>query len=279
MEKILILYLPVIHKGYLDFIKSENPSAILVLQKEIVSEFIKIERHLRTLDEVDAIKSIQPFFPSIRINVFNQADISNLSDLMIVMPDEDVSHEFANKYLKNNKVIYKNVFLRYDKKITQQEFEIPPHRIISEEVFHKEVITKVTELTKKSDDWWRQIAALIVKDGEVLLEAFNRHLPSTRTLDVLGDPRSNFDAGEAPGVYTSIHAEAHLIAQAANKGISLNGSDVYATTFPCPNCARLLVESGIKRVFYDKGYSLLDAEQIFNHYGVEIVKVKSENKN
>lgn len=277
----VVLYLPALHKGYLNFLKTEKPTHIYILASDILADFMKPERHLRALDESEAVMAIKPFFHDASITIVSKANITEICeeiDGIVVMPDEDISYDFSRMYLGERKVIYKNVFLRYDKKITQQEFDIPAHRILSEESFHKEMIMKAHELTKKSDDWWRQIAALATKDGKILYETYNRHLPSTRTLDVLGDPRSNFDAGQAPGVYTSIHAEAHLVAKAAHDGVSLKGAEIYTTTFPCPNCARLLVEAGIKKVFYDKGYSLLDAEQILNHHDVEIVKVVMEGK-
>ncbi len=280
MQTSVVLYLPAIHKGYLDFLKKENPTHIYLLADDILSQYMKPERHLRTLGPIEGKKALEAFFPDITIDVFTLENKKQIAELFskgkVIMPDEDIS-EGLNKDYFSGKAELKNVFLRYDKKITTQEFVIPAHRILTEEAFHKEMINRVSELTKKSDDWWRQIAALSVKDGKIIHETYNRHLPSTRTLDVLGDPRSNFDAGQAPEIYTSIHAEAHLVTKAAHDGISLNGAEIYTTTFPCPNCARLLVEAGVKKVFYDKGYSLLDAEQILDHAGVEIVKVATEN--
>ena len=52
------------------------------------------------------------------------------------------------------------------------------------------------------------------------------------------------------------------------------GSSVYVTTFPCINCARLLAEAGVKKVYYRDGYSRLDAETILKDKKVEIVLVQ-----
>jgi dCMP deaminase len=125
-----------------------------------------------------------------------------------------------------------------------------------------------------SSDWWRQIGAVFVKEGKVLYKAHNHHLPSDFHLGTFGDPRSNFDKGEKPEIYTSIHSEANIVAMGAKEGVSLKGGSIYVTTFPCSNCARLLCEAGVKKVFYKNGYSRLDAENIFKSYGVEIVLVK-----
>ncbi|GAF99914.1 unnamed protein product, partial [marine sediment metagenome] len=52
----------------------------------------------------------------------------------------------------------------------------------------------------------------------------------------------------------AVHAEQNLIAQASNRGIKSNGATVYSTTFPCIICAKLLVNSGIKKIYYEEFY-------------------------
>ena len=139
-------------------------------------------------------------------------------------------------------------------------------------------MTEAFSETEKSSDWWRQIAAIAVKDKKVLLKAHNHHMPTDFHLSVNGDPRSNFDAGQHGEIYTSIHAEAEVVAKAAEQGLSLKGVSLYSTTFPCPNCARLIAQTGIKKVYYSRGYSLLDAERILEHFGIEIILVQEPVK-
>lgn len=52
----------------------------------------------------------------------------------------------------------------------------------------------------------------------------------------------------------SAHAEANAIAQAATMGISTYGADLYCTTRPCAVCTKLLVQAGIRQVFYEMDY-------------------------
>jgi dCMP deaminase len=153
---------------------------------------------------------------------------------------------------------------------------VSPDRIISTDQFDKEVISLATKAAEKSSDWWRQVGAAIVKDKRILLLGCNKHVPSDLSMDVYGDPRSSFDAGIRFDLSTAIHGEASLIARAAREGISLNGTSIYATTFPCPGCAKLIVEAGINKVYYAKGYSLLDAENVLKSGNVEIVMVKTD---
>jgi dCMP deaminase len=128
----------------------------------------------------------------------------------------------------------------------------------------------------KSSDWWRHVASAIVKDGKVLLVAHNHHIPSAQTPYIQGDPRSDFQKGVNLELSTAIHSEASLIAQAAEKGISLRGASVYVTTFPCPPCAKLIAYSGIKKVYYSSGYGVLDGESVLKVKGVEIIFVETK---
>jgi len=105
------------------------------------------------------------------------------------------------------------------------------------------------------------------------MTSHNCHWPTAHSLYINGDPRSNFNAGEQIEMCTAIHAEASLVARAAKIGIPLNGASVLVTTFPCPGCARLLVEAGIKKLYFIEGYSLLDSLEILKSSGVEVKRL------
>lgn len=146
--------------------------------------------------------------------------------------------------------------------------------LISTDELDRKFMGVARKFSDKSSDWWRQIGAVIVKDGKVILKSHSKHKPSAQSPYIDGDPRANFDAGEVGSdIYTSIHAEAGLIADAAKQGISLDGASIYATTFPCPNCAMQIIAAGIKKVYFADGYSLLNAERNFKLSGVELIKI------
>ena len=127
---------------------------------------------------------------------------------------------------------------------------------------------------EKSSDWWRQIGAVLVKDGAVLYRAWNTHMPSAQSPYIEGDPRSNFDAGERIDLSTAAHAEKRIVAWAARDGVACAGASLYVSTFPCPDCARVIAEAGVSKVYFTGGYSLLGADRIFKHYGIECILVK-----
>jgi dCMP deaminase len=124
-----------------------------------------------------------------------------------------------------------------------------------------------------SSDWWRRVGALAARDGQVLYVAHNEHGPTEYAPYIDGDPRNEFHRGVRIDLSTAIHAEAKIVADAARDGVSLNGADLYVSTFPCPACARLVAESGFRRCFFAGPYAVLDGDAILRSAGVELIWV------
>lgn len=278
-KKILIALVPVIHIKYLELFK-KYPDHLYILDNSILEKWDRFEylkRDIRTIDQ----KTVYDFIK--KSNIVKKVDLltlENLSELekeeiSIIMPNEDVSHWFAKEFLSDKEVRFENVFLRWNKPVSTQELEIASDRIITQDEAHRELINKASGLSQKSANWWRQIGVLVTNEnGEIILSAFNRHVPTQENMAVYGDLRMCFDARQHHELSNSIHAEASLIGKAAKNGVALNGTNLYVTTFPCPTCAKLVVEAGIKKVYYQSGYSLSDAEDILKNAGVEIILVK-----
>ena len=110
-------------------------------------------------------------------------------------------------------------------------------------------------------------------DKKVLLKGYNRGLPDEYSACQLGDIRSYFKAGEKPDLYGTIHAEQLIISEAAKKGISVKGSDLYVTHFPCPVCAKLIAVSGIKKVYFSEGWSNYLGEKAIRSAKIDIIRV------
>lgn len=94
--------------------------------------------------------------------------------------------------------------------------------------------------------------AVIVKEGEVVVEAYNLVFPENGFCQKNGCLRDKLKLGlgESAEKCRSIHSEARAICLAVKKGISLEGAVAYITCMPCMNCAKLLVEAGIKEIYY-----------------------------
>lgn len=279
-KNILISLVPVIHIKYLELFK-KYPDHLYILDDSILAKWDKFEnlkRDLRTIDQKTVYNFVKNSGILKKVDLLTSDNLKDLSDqknISIIMPDEDVSHWFSEKFLPGKKVEFENIFLRWNRPVSTQELEISSDRMITQEKVHQVLIGKANALKEKSANWWRQIGALVTdQKGKIILSAFNRHVPTQENMAVYGDLRMCFNAGEHHHLSNSIHAEASLIGKAAKEGISLNNTNLYVTTFPCPTCAKLVAEAGIKKVYYQSGYSLSDAEDILKNAGVEIILVK-----
>lgn len=270
----LIAFVPVLHRGYIDFFQKYPGATLGILGLDVIEQFTSLARDCRTLTP-DTTKSLVEqlgIFSHVRVLSTNDLEAMSSREDSVVMPDEEVSRALAERYFPH-RATFVSVFLRWDKMPTTRENIVPPERIISHDAFVQEIMQQALDEAQKSADWWRQVGTVFLKDGRVISQGHNHHLPTDFHLAFNGDPRTSFNAGERIDISTAIHAEASTIAQCAKQGISLEGASAFVTTFPCPNCARLLAESGIKKVYYNQGYSLLDAEEIFKANEIEIVLV------
>ncbi len=279
-KKILIALVPVIHVKYLELFK-KYPNHLYILSNTLLRQWSKfkfLQRDLRTIQQKEIYNFIKSSGLVKEVTLLTPKIISELKrqkNISIVMPNEDVSHWLAEKFFPKEKIKFENVFLRWNKPVSLQELKVAPDRKMTSSEFHKKLITKAKKLQEKSANWWRQIGALVTTaQGKIILSSFNRHVPTQENIAVYGDLRSCFQAGEYHELSNSIHAEASLIGLAAREGISLKNKNMYVTTFPCPTCAKLIAEAGIKKVYYQKGYSLSDAEKILRTAGIEIILVK-----
>jgi len=275
--KAVFAYIPVVHSGTLSFLEQYKGLPILLLDNEEgKKENPYLERDIRALRAELIKKELEVHgFTSVEVIPPSRIAESVAKFESLIIPHDEIVDFFLEKYAPSMPALKVNMFLRWTKQISTTENEIPHDRVVATGEFENGVLLELEDEAQKSPDWWRQIAAAIVKENKIVASAFNAHFPNQHALSLNGDPRSNLDAGQGAGIYTSIHAEASVLAKAARMGIAVDGADMYVTTFPCPTCARSLVEAGIARIFYKKGYSLLDAEEVLKGSGIEIILVKN----
>jgi dCMP deaminase len=72
----------------------------------------------------------------------------------------------------------------------------------------------------------------------------------------------------------AVHAEQNAIIQAARLGVSLQDATLYCTHQPCAICAKMIINSGIRRVFYSEGYPDDFSIELFKESGVIITKLE-----
>jgi dCMP deaminase len=108
----------------------------------------------------------------------------------------------------------------------------------------------------------RQVGALIVKDRMIISDGYN------------GTPEGFENVCEDENNKTKpyvLHAEANAITKVAKSNNSSEGSTLYITTSPCMECAKLIIQSGIRRVVYSDKYHSNDGIELLERAGIEIV--------
>ena len=111
----------------------------------------------------------------------------------------------------------------------------------------------------------RQVGALIVKDKMIISDGYN----GTPT----GFPNVCEDDNNVSLPYV-LHAEANAITKIARSGNNSDGATIYVTDSPCIECAKLIIQSGIRRVVYDREYRLTDGVNLLRQAGIEVLHLK-----
>ncbi|MFI3316871.1 MAG: dCMP deaminase family protein [Rikenellaceae bacterium] len=109
----------------------------------------------------------------------------------------------------------------------------------------------------------RQVGALIVKDKMIISDGYN------------GTPSGfeNICEDDATGTTKPyvLHAEANAISKVAKSANNCDGSTLYVTTSPCIECAKLIIQAGIRRVVYSDLYHCTDGPDLLKRVGIECV--------
>lgn len=107
----------------------------------------------------------------------------------------------------------------------------------------------------------RKVGALLVKNQMIISDGYNG-TPS-------GFPNNCEDENNVSYPYV-LHAEANAITKIARSGNSSDGATLYVTASPCMECAKLIIQSGIKRVVYGEQYRLTDGIELLQRAGIEV---------
>ncbi len=277
MKKAVLMYLPVMHQGYIKFLEnSSGAETLLILGRSITHTNRAFLKDLRALEPTVAAEMVATlnFFKEIEVVEVDNITIKTKDFDEIIMPDEDICREVQEKYLDSINVKFINTFLRW----TSDSAKAHKHvESAIEQVVDGEIASLMKSLEKEAEqsvDQYRQVGAAVMKKGEFCICNHNKIVPSIYTLFYEGDPRSQFKKGIHLDLSLALHGEAGLVALAAKKGLCLNGADMFVTDFPCPPCAKQIAFSGIKRLFFLRGYAVLDGERILLDEGAEIIKIK-----
>ncbi len=114
----------------------------------------------------------------------------------------------------------------------------------------------------------RKVGAIIVKDKMIISDGYN------------GTPAGFENICETPEGVTKpfvLHAEANAITKVARSNNSSDGATLYVTASPCLECAKLIIQAGIRRVVFNEFYRLADGVDLMRRAGIECVHIETLN--
>ena len=127
----------------------------------------------------------------------------------------------------------------------------------------------------------RKIGAVIVKNKRIVTTGYNGAPAGIKTCVERGEclrQKLGIPSGTRAELCYAVHAEQNAIIQAARLGSSIDVATLYCTHQPCVLCAKMIVNSGIKRVVYQEGYPDEFALEMLNEGGVELERYQPEGE-
>jgi len=140
---------------------------------------------------------------------------------------------------------------------------------------------------------WIGIGCVIAKGGKLISEAWNETLEGEECCQEFRNKHKNkkhdihcncgnegcsrkklkLSGGRGLEVLCSVHAEINAIANAARKGIKIDGSVMFVTSFPCLICMRAIIAAGIKKIVYMNDFYKPHYLEMLGKNGVEVKQI------
>lgn len=139
---------------------------------------------------------------------------------------------------------------------------------------YQQFFMQVAKLTANNSFAQRtKVGAVLVKNGRLIASGWNGQpsgFPNCCEEKIVDDVTGNVSLKTLP---TVIHAEANIISFCAKHGIATNGTELYITLSPCVSCALLIIQAGIKTVYFNQEYRDLAGVDMLRSSGIEVKQI------
>ena len=126
-----------------------------------------------------------------------------------------------------------------------------------------------------------KVGAVIVRDKSILATGYNgapAGMPHCTEVGCLIYESKTPNGDTEENCFRTIHAEINAIAQAAKNGSTIKDGAIYITHTPCIHCLKVLVNTGIKNIYYEIPYKLHTLDEILRATKVHLEKVELPQK-
>jgi len=141
-------------------------------------------------------------------------------------------------------------------------------------------MTITRQVAERSTCLRAKVGAVIVRDRNILATGYNGSpagLPHCSEAGCLIYESRTPDGEIEQNCYRTIHAEINAITQAAKNGAAIRDADVYVTHTPCIHCLKVLINVGIRTVFFEKEYKMQTVAELLNYAKIRLVSVTPES--
>ncbi len=110
----------------------------------------------------------------------------------------------------------------------------------------------------------RQVGCVIVKDKQVISFGYN------------GTPYGFENCCEVDDVTKKevLHAESNAITKVAKSTIGCGGAELFTTTAPCFECSKIIIQSGIKTVYYSETYRDISGIELLEQANIKVIRLE-----
>jgi dCMP deaminase len=135
-------------------------------------------------------------------------------------------------------------------------------------------------VAKRSTCLRRSVGAIVVKNKRVLATGYNGAPSGVAHCIETGCMRENLKvpSGERHELCRGIHAEQNAIIQAAFHGVSIEGATLFCTNLPCSICTKMIINAGIKKIYYLNGYADPMSKDMLREADVQVIKLNSGDR-
>ena len=142
--------------------------------------------------------------------------------------------------------------------------------------WHQYFLTITRNVAERSTCTRAKVGAVIVRDKNILATGYNgapAGMPHCIDAGCLVYTSKTPTGEVEENCFRTIHAEINAIAQAAKNGANIRDAEIYITHTPCIPCLKVLVNTGIRRVFYEHEYKLHTLAELLSHTEVKLERV------
>jgi dCMP deaminase len=140
-------------------------------------------------------------------------------------------------------------------------------------------MTITRQVAERSTCQRAKVGAVIVRDRNILATGYNGSpagLPHCLEAGCLIYESRTPDGEIEQNCYRTIHAEINAITQAAKNGAAIRDADIYVTHTPCIHCLKVLINTGIRNIYFEKEYKRHTVTDLLKYSAIKMEQVVPE---